>query len=246
MLLDFSKSIELSPIDASLRAEIILGLRLAYSHFFRGKYEEGFSKFCRSINDYREDFDISVVISVIRQDLKLPKEQPLFLFLHIDEFQRIFDHRWDGTPRGSRRASLPDTGIRLTGDKTERHTTEGLCLFQDMMRRLGDFMSGAIKPQYDPDISLWYSSAGSGPGSATDLLLFHISQLSCIIHGSLLRHHEPFHEARQCESPSMDAENGVSSLTMGHRRSPTSTAAFTGRVFWTSAGEVQHFSGYSA
>ncbi|KAG0009548.1 hypothetical protein BGZ81_003331, partial [Podila clonocystis] len=90
-------------------------------------------------------FTITNVIIAIRKDLRLLEKQPFFLFLHIDEFQRIFDHCWEGTPKG-RRPSLPETGIRLTGDKTERHTPEGLCLFKDMMRTLGDFMSGTIKP----------------------------------------------------------------------------------------------------
>ncbi|KAG0080938.1 hypothetical protein BGZ92_000405, partial [Podila epicladia] len=58
----------------------------------------------------------------------------------------IFDHRWQGTPKGHWPAPLTDTGIRLTGDKTEFHTREGLCLFRDMMRSLGPFMSGAIQP----------------------------------------------------------------------------------------------------
>ncbi|KAF9180591.1 hypothetical protein BGZ51_006095 [Haplosporangium sp. Z 767] len=125
MLLDFSNGVNLGPGEASLDAEAILGLRLAYSHFFQGKYRERFQDFCYEAVNYRGLFTISGVIIAICEDLKLPKQQPFFLFLHIDEFQRIFDHRWD---------------------KTERHTREGLCLFRDMMRSLGPYMSGAIKP----------------------------------------------------------------------------------------------------
>src|SRR5690349_4214852 len=44
----------------------------------------------------------------------------------------------------------------------------------------------------------------------------------------------------------MDAEDVAFSLIIGHRRSSTSTAAFTGGVFWTSTGEMQNFSRYSA
>ncbi|KAF9898834.1 hypothetical protein EC991_010262, partial [Linnemannia zychae] len=146
MLLDFGIDAKLGPIDTRLDADTILGLRLAYTHFFQGRYDEGFFDFCYRAVDYRGLFTISKVISAIRQDLKQPGHQPFFLFLHIDEFQRIFDHRWEGTPKGHKLASLPNTGFRLAGDTTEHHTNEGLRLFQDMMRSLGPFMSGAIKP----------------------------------------------------------------------------------------------------
>ncbi|KAF9079916.1 hypothetical protein BGX23_002984, partial [Mortierella sp. AD031] len=146
MLLDFSNGVNLGPTEASLSAETILGLRLAYAHFFQGKYRERFPDFFYRAVKHRELFTISGTIISIRQDLKLPEQQPFFLFLHIDEFQRIFDHRWEGTPKGRWPATLPETGIRLTGDKAECHTAEGLCLFRDMMRSLGSFMSGAVKP----------------------------------------------------------------------------------------------------
>ncbi|KAG0211855.1 hypothetical protein BGX28_007310 [Mortierella sp. GBA30] len=146
MLLDFVIDVKLGPIDTRLDADTILGLRLAYTHFFQGKYDEGFSDFCYRAIDHHELFTISNVIIAIRQDLKQPAHQPFFLFLHIDEFQRIFDHCWEGAPKGHKLASLPDTGFRLAGDKTERHTDEGLRLFQDMMRSLGPYMSGMMKP----------------------------------------------------------------------------------------------------
>ncbi|KAF9080278.1 hypothetical protein BGX29_005463, partial [Mortierella sp. GBA35] len=100
MLLDFSNGVNLGPTEASLSAETILGLRLAYAHFFQGKYRERFPDFFYRAVKYRELFTISGTIISIRQDLKLPEQQPFFLFLHIDEFQRIFDHRWEGTPKG--------------------------------------------------------------------------------------------------------------------------------------------------
>ncbi|KAF9900519.1 hypothetical protein EC991_007210 [Linnemannia zychae] len=146
MLLDFGSNMNLSAAEAGLDAEIILGLRLAYSHFFQGKYQAGFLDFCYRADKHHELFTISSVIIAIRQDLKLPEQQPLFLFLHIDEFQRIFDHHWKGVPKGHWPTPLSETGIRLTGDKTTYHTAKGLCLFQGMMRSLGSYMSGAIKP----------------------------------------------------------------------------------------------------
>ncbi|KAF9377281.1 hypothetical protein BGX21_003223 [Mortierella sp. AD011] len=145
MLLDFSRDVKLSLAESSLDTEIILGLRLAYTHFFRGKYDEGFPDFRHQALKHDGLFTITNVIIAIREDLNLSGEQSLFLFLHIDEFQRIFSYRWEGTPKG-RRPSLPEAGASLVGDKIEHHTTEGLSLFQDMMRTLGSFMSGGIKP----------------------------------------------------------------------------------------------------
>ncbi|KAH7028519.1 hypothetical protein BKA57DRAFT_431333 [Linnemannia elongata] len=146
MLLDFGVDVKLGPIDTHLDADTVLGLRLAYTHFFQDRYYEGFSDFCYKAVDHRGLFTIPNVIIAIRQDLKQPAHQPFFLFLHIDEFQRIFDHRWEGTPKGHKLASLPNTGFRMAGDTAERHTDEGLRLFQDMMRSLGPFMSGVMKP----------------------------------------------------------------------------------------------------
>ncbi|KAF9090364.1 hypothetical protein BGX27_002282, partial [Mortierella sp. AM989] len=135
------KDTKLGTIEVKLDSEVILGLRLAYSHFFQGKYREGFGDFCYKALEHSGLFTISNVIIAIRKDLQLPDQQPLFLFLHIDEFQRIFGHHWEGTPKG-RLASLPEAGI----NQVEPHTTEGLSLFKDMMRTLGDNMSGRIKP----------------------------------------------------------------------------------------------------
>jgi len=145
MLLDFIKSAMLRQFEAGLDAEIILGLRLAYHHFFQGKYYAFYSDFAYRVLDHREIFTISNVFLAIRKDLKVPAEKPLFIFLHIDEFQEIFDHQWEGTPK-RRHPSLPTTGVHLAGDKAEGHTREGLSLFKDMMRSLGDFMSGAMNP----------------------------------------------------------------------------------------------------
>ncbi|KAG9067650.1 hypothetical protein KI688_011237 [Linnemannia hyalina] len=145
MLLDFSKDVKLNRTNASLDTGTILALRLAYYHFFQGKYFTLFEDFRHQAVEHINFFTVSNVILAICKDLELNEQRPLFLFLHIDEFQLIFDHRWKGTPNGHR-ASLPQAGIRLPGDKTECHTPQGLCLFQDMMRTLGDFMSGTFRP----------------------------------------------------------------------------------------------------
>ncbi|GJJ77498.1 hypothetical protein EMPS_09857 [Entomortierella parvispora] len=145
MLLDFYKDASLRQVESKLDAENILGLRMAYFHFFQGKYLEAYPDFYHQVADCRGLFTITNVIIAIRKDLKLPAERPFFLFLHIDEFQKIFDHRWEGTP-ARRRPSLSKGGIYLAGDKTEGHTEEGLSLFKDIMHTLGNFMSGASNP----------------------------------------------------------------------------------------------------
>ncbi|KAF9537361.1 hypothetical protein EC957_008401 [Mortierella hygrophila] len=124
MLLDFSSDVRLGLTEDTLWAETILGLRLAYAHFFQGKYYHGFPDFLYQTKDHNGLFTISNVINAIRQDLKLPLEKPLFLFLHIDGFHRILTHRSWGT----------------------HDTTEGLHVFQDMMRSLGPYMGGSISP----------------------------------------------------------------------------------------------------
>ncbi|KAF9202904.1 hypothetical protein BGZ49_006976 [Haplosporangium sp. Z 27] len=66
MLLDFSRSVELSPIDSHLHADTILGLRLAFSHFFDNRYDEDFRLFCHRVSSHHELFSISSVLSAIR------------------------------------------------------------------------------------------------------------------------------------------------------------------------------------
>ncbi|KAG0208983.1 hypothetical protein B0O80DRAFT_496941 [Mortierella sp. GBAus27b] len=146
MLLDFDNGDNLRPEEAKFSAATILGLRLAYAHFFKGKYREEFPEFCHEAAQYEKLFTISRVIIAIRQALKLPGEKPLFLFLHIDEFQRIFNHYWKGPPEGHRPEPTPETEIRPIEHKKHDHTEEGLYLFREMMRGLGSFMSGASKP----------------------------------------------------------------------------------------------------
>jgi hypothetical protein len=135
MLLDFYHGVNLRSEEAKFSAETILGLRLAYAHFFQGKYQEGFPEFCYEAAKHEKLFTIRRVIIAIRQALKLPEQQPLFLFLHIDEFQKIFDDVWKVAPEGHPPAPPP-----------EGHTEEGVYLFREMMRSLGPFMGGEINP----------------------------------------------------------------------------------------------------
>ncbi|KAG0337508.1 hypothetical protein BG000_005333 [Podila horticola] len=150
LLLDFGNGVALGPCDDDIQADTIIGLRLAYSRFFGSKYRARFSDFHLQVSKLLGKdqglFSINNVMTAIRQDLGLPVEQPLFLFLHIDEFQRIFAHPWKGTREGNPPTPPSDDGVHLTGDKTEHHTTEGLCVFKEMMRILGAFMGGTMTP----------------------------------------------------------------------------------------------------
>jgi len=153
MVLDFSTDIELGPDDTDLSSEIILGLRMSYYHFFRGKYEGGYQEFYRRVSKYKNVFTLNSVISAIRHDfianLQPSDEQPsnkqkhLFLFLHIDDFQRIFQHPWRENPVGVHRdVSLDDAGT----DSRDRYNLGGLRLFRDMTRKLGRFLLGETFP----------------------------------------------------------------------------------------------------
>ncbi|KAF9177326.1 hypothetical protein BGZ51_008892 [Haplosporangium sp. Z 767] len=92
MMLDFARGVSLTMAEVGLGAEHTLGLRLAYAHFFQDKYEGGFPSFVFKALKHKELFTIARTIIAIHDDLELPKQQPLFLFLHIDEFQTIFDY----------------------------------------------------------------------------------------------------------------------------------------------------------
>ncbi|KAF9151751.1 hypothetical protein DFQ26_001138, partial [Actinomortierella ambigua] len=143
LLLDFSKDIYLRPEEADLNSDIILGLRMAYSHFVGRKYRGGFQKFFLRASDHKNLFTLKRVIFAIRHDLQLSDKQQLFIFLHIDEFQRIFEYGWRGSPASVHRdVSLSDAGT----SPTERHSLQGLRLFQDMMRILGRFLIGETFP----------------------------------------------------------------------------------------------------
>ncbi|KAF9997291.1 hypothetical protein BGZ65_007124, partial [Modicella reniformis] len=102
---------------------------------------------------YKQYFTIANAFLTISQDLELADNQPLYLFLHIDEFQRIFEFPWKGSPHGKAASPLPE-GIRMArnrpsspyGDRNNSLCDEGANLFKDMMRHLGPFMGGKNYP----------------------------------------------------------------------------------------------------
>ncbi|KAF9984581.1 hypothetical protein BGZ65_000110 [Modicella reniformis] len=140
MMLDFNSELALEPFESKYKAETILALRIVYFYFFQG-CQGGFQGFLSHTKTTRSLFTINNAIFAISQHLNL-KKRPLFLFIHIDEFQKIFEYRWEAITDGKKLAPLPDNGIQMAGKKNRNLCNKGACLFQDMMRCLGSYMSG--------------------------------------------------------------------------------------------------------
>ncbi|RGB38339.1 hypothetical protein C1646_8868 [Rhizophagus diaphanus] len=84
ILLDFVNGVRLGSIDENLDASTILGLRIAYDYFARGK--ASFEVFQTLARPYFDFFRISFVLGGIISHLKA---QRLIMVLHIDEYQEI-------------------------------------------------------------------------------------------------------------------------------------------------------------
>src|SRR5262249_41154913 len=99
MLLDFTYGYALDEHeiqgDMKNASEIILGLRLAYYYFVRGKYAISFDVFRTKANGYKELFKLdNVLMYIYNHEYKsLQSGQRLFIFLQIDEFQIIYKDR---------------------------------------------------------------------------------------------------------------------------------------------------------
>ncbi|KAF9967355.1 hypothetical protein BGZ73_000572 [Actinomortierella ambigua] len=135
---DFSQDISLQLDDAELKSGIILGLRMAYSHFVGHKYQGSFDEFFRLASPHKDLFNLNSVIRAIRHDLQLSDNQrQLFIFLHIDEFQRIFEYGWNGIPANIHRdVSLSDAGT----NPTESYNLQGLRLFPGYDAHAGEYL----------------------------------------------------------------------------------------------------------
>ena len=120
LFLDFANSIKLDHFDKNLPSSTILGLRIAFTHFVHNKYYMTFDVFRRAANPFLTAFGIGDVIEGIRRNLRIDDHQRLFIFLHLDEFQMIFDFE-------------PSWAAELGNERTG--------LFKIMMRDLGSLMS---------------------------------------------------------------------------------------------------------
>jgi hypothetical protein len=80
-----------------------MGLRLAYAYFLQGRYEVNYPEFLQYCKYSMESFTIASVMDTIRKDLHLTDLDKLFVVLHIDEVQFIFDfeqeYKWETNPK---------------------------------------------------------------------------------------------------------------------------------------------------
>ncbi|CAJ0626506.1 16527_t:CDS:2 [Entrophospora sp. SA101] len=89
MLLDFVNGVHLTDFDQNLSGSIIIGLCIAYYFFARDKLS--FDTFKYAAQPHINAFNVNLVLDRIRNSLNLQSNQQLFILLHIDEYQEIFD-----------------------------------------------------------------------------------------------------------------------------------------------------------
>ncbi|RUS14602.1 hypothetical protein BC937DRAFT_93572 [Endogone sp. FLAS-F59071] len=125
--IDFLSIHHLNNYDQNVSTSKILGLRIAFELFVKNQYVIDFRTFQMNAAPHQKDetfaFDIVNVLQMLRERLNLPPTKCLFLLLHIDEFQKIFDFE----------LTLPSA-------------SKGL--FQDLICELGPFMKNANEAIY--------------------------------------------------------------------------------------------------
>ncbi|RGB42311.1 hypothetical protein C1646_662393 [Rhizophagus diaphanus] len=90
LYIDFGNDCKLNSYDDELTPTLIIGLRIAFVFYIKGKYQMKFETFRRLIGKYCVIFTISDVFESIYNHLGLKSDNKhLFVFLHIDEFQLI-------------------------------------------------------------------------------------------------------------------------------------------------------------
>lgn len=86
LLIDFSNGCMLSVEDVKLSPEVILGLRLAFCYFGPGRIT--FPSFRSLFAGSEHRFTVAAVLSAIKEAVSAER---LYLILHIDEVQKIFE-----------------------------------------------------------------------------------------------------------------------------------------------------------
>ncbi|CAI2193291.1 8963_t:CDS:2, partial [Funneliformis geosporum] len=105
--LDFGQNVELDVLDNNLSVDSILAIRIAFEFFvsrsnqmdfieFRAKVYQHFKQSSTTglldLGKFHSIINLSNVIRNIRKYRRLPNNQTLFIFLHIDEIQIIFNY----------------------------------------------------------------------------------------------------------------------------------------------------------
>lgn len=92
MMIDFSNGVKFTDKDKELSLSVILELRLTFIYFFKGKCNMNFTEFLIILGTDLKYFGIEEVIDAIRKDMDLNNDdEQLFILLHIDEVQYVFD-----------------------------------------------------------------------------------------------------------------------------------------------------------
>ncbi|KAF9342728.1 hypothetical protein BGX34_007750, partial [Mortierella sp. NVP85] len=116
LYMDFGNGIQLVREDEGITdPSVIMGLRMAYCYFIEEQYSLTFETFRSLVREHMNLFTISGALEAISKHIGVKREQQLFLFLHIDEFQNI--DKW-GQDTGKDKATF----------------------FKDMVRSLATFM----------------------------------------------------------------------------------------------------------
>jgi hypothetical protein len=101
-MMDFARDVSLAHSETALSPSVIMGLRLAYAYFIEGKYLVNFFEFLHKCI-VKKSFTIPSVMEAICNDLQLTDLDKLFIVVHLDEAQFIFDsdHRyeWETNPK---------------------------------------------------------------------------------------------------------------------------------------------------
>jgi len=120
IILDFGNDVRLDKNDQLLSTATILGLRLAWTFFVKGSNEMSFMTFRSEAIKYEQYFQFETVVTAIRKHLQLATDRKLFIFLHVDEFQEIFDYERQNpnTPKARLFKDIQGIlGTCMTGDK---------------------------------------------------------------------------------------------------------------------------------
>ncbi|RUS13306.1 hypothetical protein BC937DRAFT_95526 [Endogone sp. FLAS-F59071] len=149
-LFDFSNGVPLDSWDRRLDATTILGLRLAYIYFVRGKYKENFAEFrnyVMKINSYDHIFSLSPVIAGIRNDLGILNNEHFFIFFHMDEFQKVLSFDWIGRAKKND-LKIPTLAEQFIIPNAEKTILRGMCLLREILINLGSYMTGETQKTY--------------------------------------------------------------------------------------------------
>jgi len=90
IFLDFNNGLQITDEEINDASDVILSLQIAYQYYVSNNYTIPFSAFRERAMKYSGSFKLYEVFQAIRLNQKCTEQEYLFLFLQIDEFQKIF------------------------------------------------------------------------------------------------------------------------------------------------------------